>query len=61
VMNDLTRIAFEEGKIIAQMIGLTGEAEIPAYYNGETANAFTRGFYAERGRMARRVERATLA
>lgn len=60
-MSQVQRIAFEEGKIIAQMIGLTGEAEIPIYYAGETAAAFSRGFDAERDRMARRVERATLA
>jgi hypothetical protein len=60
-MNAAERIAFEEGKIIAQMIGLAGELETPAHYAGDTAAAFTRGFNVEREQMERRVARATLA
>lgn len=60
-MAQVERIAFEEGKIVAQMIGLTGKPVIPTYYAGDTAEAFMRGYGNERRRMEQRVARATLA
>lgn len=53
-------IAFEEGRITAQMTGFEGAAEIPDYYSGHSAAAFLAGLESERGIMRRCVERAIL-